>query len=156
MSRAKAEGLSNCAGRGNRAVLGQALLSIMVEFWLLDSEAPQPGAAAASAAAAAQHQQQQARAMRSLLSSSLLRYLSVNFMQNVALCAYHCTHTQPSHRCSSIVQLSSVLSSHIDRLFALLPSPCPSDGEFFKQWTRGPCRGLCMSSCCCAVQSLEY
>ncbi|KAK9861773.1 hypothetical protein WJX84_002738 [Apatococcus fuscideae] len=61
------------AGRGPRAVLGQALLSIMVEFWLVDSEAPQPGAAAAAAAAAAQHQQQQARGMRSLLSSSLLR-----------------------------------------------------------------------------------
>lgn len=54
-------------------MLGQALLSIMVEFWLIDSEAPQPGAAAAAAAAAAQNQQQQARAMRSLMSSSLLR-----------------------------------------------------------------------------------
>ncbi len=62
-----------CEGKGVRTILGQALLSIMVEFWLIDSEAPQPGAAAAAAAAAAQTQQQQARAMRSLLSSSLLR-----------------------------------------------------------------------------------
>ena len=57
------------SGRGGTTGLAQSLLSIMVEFWLLDAEAPQPEAAGA----AAQIQQQQARAMRSLLSSSLLR-----------------------------------------------------------------------------------
>ncbi|KAK9838022.1 hypothetical protein WJX74_009893 [Apatococcus lobatus] len=81
------------AGRGGRSGLGQSLLSIMVEFWLLDSEVPQPGAAAA----AAQHQQQQqARAMRSLLSSSLLRAQRfepppTELMEGLCLLARHVT-----------------------------------------------------------------